>query len=113
MHLTNYAVNKEAENFIANSDQQKDDIGHKRSMTAILKDINEAKKTNDALLSGEECMSLIKQLIVKTIISSHHHIAHVYKSAKPADLENSLCYQILGFDIFLDEVAKPWLIEVN
>lgn len=37
MHLTNYAINKDAEGFIFNNDAQKDDIGHKRSLTAILK----------------------------------------------------------------------------
>jgi tubulin polyglutamylase TTLL6/13 len=38
---------------------------------------------------------------------------HIYKTAKPQDVENQLCFQILGMDIFLDKKAKPWLIEVN
>ena len=37
----------------------------------------------------------------------------MYRSAKPQDLETNLCFQILGFDIFIDKKAKPWLIEVN
>jgi hypothetical protein len=28
-------------------------------------------------------------------------------------LENSLCFQVLGLDIFIDENLKLWLIEVN
>ena len=37
MHLTNYAINKENPNFIFNSDKDNDDIGHKRSLSSVLK----------------------------------------------------------------------------
>lgn len=40
-------------------------------------------------------------------------MSHLYKSSKPQDVENSLCFQILGMDIFLDKDMKAWLIEVN
>jgi len=40
-------------------------------------------------------------------------IAHNYRSCQPDDVENSMCFEILGFDIFLDENLKPWIIEVN
>lgn len=38
---------------------------------------------------------------------------HVFKSSKPNDLENSLCFHILGIDVFLDHQLKAWLLEVN
>lgn len=35
MHLTNYAINKDNENFIFNEDENKDNVGHKRSLKSI------------------------------------------------------------------------------
>jgi hypothetical protein len=63
--------------------------------------------------SGYKCWQQIKELTVKTIIACHQQMAHIYRSTKPQDLETNLCFQILGFDIFIDKKAKPWLIEVN
>lgn len=40
MHLTNYAINKDADNFQQNEGH--DDKGHKRSLTSILKHIDDA-----------------------------------------------------------------------
>ena len=39
MHLTNYAIQKNSENFIFNEDQDDDSCGHKRSLTSILEHI--------------------------------------------------------------------------
>ena len=41
MHLTNYAINKDSENFIFNESETKTDIGHKRSLTSIWKHIDD------------------------------------------------------------------------
>ena len=49
MHLTNYAINKEADGFVQNEDEKHTDVGHKRSLTAILDHIDKCKldKTGD------------------------------------------------------------------
>lgn len=37
MHLTNYAINKKNPNFVFNNSEFKDDFGHKRSFSAVMK----------------------------------------------------------------------------
>lgn len=81
MHLTNYAINKEADGFIQNDDAKHDDIGHKRSLAAIFQHIDKHRKPDE--LTSEQIWSDIKQVCVKTILSGIHPIAHLYKSAKP------------------------------
>lgn len=39
MHLTNYAINKESENFVQNTDENADDVGSKRSFSFVLRQI--------------------------------------------------------------------------
>jgi len=39
MHLTNYAINKDNENFVPNTSENNDDVGSKRSYTSVLRRI--------------------------------------------------------------------------
>jgi tubulin polyglutamylase TTLL6/13 len=71
MHLTNYAINKESDDFVANENAAQDDVGHKRSLTAIFKIIDEQRLNNPELISSKQCWQLIKELTVKTIIAGH------------------------------------------
>ena len=41
------------------------------------------------------------------------HVNHLVKSCQPEDIENQLCFQILGFDIMIDHKLTPNLIEIN
>lgn len=109
MHLTNYAINKQSDNFEKNQDEEDMESGHKRSVTAVLKYIEE----NVTGVTAEKIWLEIEDIAVKTLISAQAHLQHSFRSIQPEDNENSMCFEILGFDIFLDEKIKPWLIEVN
>ena len=82
-------------------------MGHKRSLTFALKYIDQMGFDSAKVLHD------IKATIIKTICTVQPQLSHTYKSCQPDDVENSMCFEILGFDIFLDDKLKPWIIEVN
>lgn len=47
------------------------------------------------------------------MIAAQPGLAHAFSQEQPEDTENSMCFEILGFDIMFDSKLKPWLIEVN
>ena len=112
MHLTNYAINKKNDNFVQNvaddSDGDIHDDGtHKRSITSLIYTLKCMGKPYKKLKQD------IDDLLIKTLIVAQPNLSHLYKSCQPDDLENQMCFQILGFDVLIDENCKPWLIEVN
>lgn len=105
IHLTNYAINKKNENFVFSETDS--DKGHKRSLKSFWKSLKETG------IEVEVIQDEIKDIIVKTFLSVQPQLAHEYKSCMVDDVDGSSCFEILGFDIMLDEALDPYLIEIN
>jgi len=84
MHLTNYAINKESENFVANTDKNNDDVGSKRSLQSVLDGIDLDYGT-DVM---EKVQKDIYDIIIKTLCLATPHVTHLMKSCHPDDIEN-------------------------
>jgi hypothetical protein len=104
MHLTNYAINKNNENFVYNENSEQDDVGFKWSLGAFCAHLEKAGIDMDLLWSR------IYDLIIKTILSGEHHVMNAMKKM---NVGRSNCFQLLGFDVLVDSDLKPWVLEVN
>ena len=106
MHLTNYSVNKHNEYYDRGAAL---DSGSKRSIKAF----------NDYLRRNDYDVSLlwknISEMLVKTLLVAEPHIQHAYRMCRPgaSPSQDSVCFEILGFDVLIDRKLRPWLLEVS
>jgi tubulin polyglutamylase TTLL6/13 len=109
MHLTNYAINKDHEDFVQNENADEDDVGSKRSLRSIIEHIENEESEKVAA----ELMDKIYDIITKSLCIAQCHISHLVKTFQPEDIENQQCFQILGYDVMLDDCLNPYLVEIN
>ncbi|XP_043958557.1 tubulin polyglutamylase ttll6 isoform X4 [Gambusia affinis] len=102
MHLTNYSINKNSENFVRD-----ENCGSKRKLSSLNKHLEHLNYNTEKMWTD------IEDIIIKTLISAHPILKHNYNTCFPNHISTSACFEILGFDVLLDHRLKPWLLEVN
>ncbi|XP_075252922.1 tubulin polyglutamylase TTLL11-like isoform X2 [Convolutriloba macropyga] len=104
MHLTNYSLNKYSETYDYNNSMTK---GSKRLLSSVF---------NYLQAEGYDVSSLwtkIELISVKTVFAILPDLKVAYRDEIPPNKEGPQCFQILGFDILIDENFEPHLLEVN
>ena len=117
-HLTNYSINKKASNFVAadeakvspstaeNGNFEGEREGFKWSLPAFKRWLAE----QESVAVMERTMKKIHDVIAKTVIAAEPDLSHSLHSSVNY---RTNCFELFGFDIFLDGRLDPHLIEVN
>uniref|UniRef100_A0A0N4Z0S9 Tubulin polyglutamylase TTLL11 n=1 Tax=Parastrongyloides trichosuri TaxID=131310 RepID=A0A0N4Z0S9_PARTI len=105
-HLTNYSLNK-GHNSYKHSNSLKDQIkGSKRLLSTVFHQMEKRGMNTRKLWHN------IKIIIVKTVIAMLPEIMLNYEQAFH-DMDGPQCFQIMGFDIMVQDDGTPILLEVN
>eukprot|EP00742_Colponemidia_sp_Colp-10_P007945 GILJ01008572.1.p1 GENE.GILJ01008572.1~~GILJ01008572.1.p1 ORF type:complete len:685 (+),score=114.58 GILJ01008572.1:277-2055(+) len=107
MHLTNYSLNKNNENFVATEDADNGDEGSKRTLTSVLESIRQLGHDTTTIWNN------IRDVVTKTMIAISPILANHYNALFPEDEAQARCFHLIGFDLMIDSKLRPWLLEIN
>ncbi|XP_055371763.1 probable beta-tubulin polyglutamylase isoform X3 [Condylostylus longicornis] len=104
MHLCNYSINKYHSDYIKSADVLDEDVGHKWTLSALLRHLrSQGCDTN-------QLMSSIEDLIIKSLFACAQSVISACRMFVP---NGNNCFELYGFDILIDDTLKPWLLEIN
>ncbi|XP_018327942.1 tubulin polyglutamylase TTLL5 isoform X2 [Agrilus planipennis] len=104
MHLCNYSINKYHSDYVKADDPNAENVGHKWTLSALLRHLKTEGKNTSNL------MSQIEDMVIKAVLASASSIVSASQMFVP---NPACCFELFGFDILIDEGLKPWLLEVN
>jgi len=108
MHLTNFSLNKNSENYKAPDENFFDqNDGSKRLLTQLYRTLEE--QGHDVAKIKERIADTVK----KSVVTMEPYLKHMYHTRVSQDHESSKAFHILGMDILLDKKMNAWLMEVN
>jgi tubulin polyglutamylase TTLL6/13 len=84
MHLTNYAINKRSQEFVFNTSEERDDVGHKRSYSAVMRRIKEMGYDTGKLHRE------VEMLLVRTLMAAEGSMVQADRECKREG--DSVCF---------------------
>ena len=112
MHLTNFSLNKQSENYKAPDEDflEGNDSGSKRLLSTLWKQLEE--EGHDV----EEIQEKIKDTVKRCIITLEPYLTNYYLHNISKNIDAPVAnkmFQILGLDILIDKKNHAWLMEIN
>ena len=111
-HLTNFSLNKLSENYVNSEDMDAFNLeqSSKRPLSNVLQQLKTEQNIDTDFLFeqiAEVCEKSILAMQPFSLIDQEYQFNGRWNERKGD------CFQILGFDIFIDSKLKAWVLEVN
>ena len=104
VHLTNYSINKDNEDFQANEGDGDEASGHKWSLAALK---NHWRTQN---VDVDKVMADVRLLIAKTFVAVE---SEIYGRCYEIMGNRACAFELFGFDLMFEEDLTPRLVEVS